>query len=138
MDGFCAHPQFRGTSAKPSLWESRRENTREPHNEAADRHRRARLMCRACPVLEQCESLLSSFERHGDPVDGVMAARYADTGGYAGSKVNVLKGCEGCGEQMIPQRRKPRPNQRRHVGEGLCQDCYPTFSRFMNEEGKVA
>lgn len=137
-DGICVHPRFRSSIEAPSLWESRRDSMRELHSVVAERHRQAKVLCKMCPLLRQCEQALSDFEKAGTPVDGVMAGRYADTGGYHGSKVNVLKVCEGCGQRMIPQRKKPQPDQRQHVGEGLCQDCYPMFGRFINQKVEAA
>lgn len=127
--GTCQLPRARSTGADVSLWESRR--SREDKDSVGQRHLRARLECWVCPVLEACEAALTDMERQGQHVDGVMAARYSDVKSRDALGIHQAK-CRGCHVSLWPQAKDPdqMPSGRlRHVGEGLCETCWPAFSR---------
>ncbi|EEI16333.1 hypothetical protein HMPREF0298_1919 [Corynebacterium lipophiloflavum DSM 44291] len=115
------------------MWDGRRP--KEPTQQVHDRHTEAKLLCRRCPLLTACERALSDLERAGLHVDGVMAGRYSDV------RSHMLRNeaqfhqttCRGCAAPLIPQggvgaKTKPPPKARRHIGEGLCEDCYPVLA----------
>ncbi|MBA1834149.1 hypothetical protein [Corynebacterium wankanglinii] len=107
------------------------------------RHDRARGLCQCCPVLEACEQYLSDMERAGVGVDGVIAGRYSDTptrGWNSGPKKlppapyeGQQTHCRACRTAMWPQAADPElvatQGGPRHLGEGLCEHCYPRFAR---------
>lgn len=101
-------------------------------------HAWARRLCLMCPVLEACEAYLSDQERAGNHIDGVIAARYSDVCAPGTFPDRRQTHCSGCGKAMRPQRerglsgvakKRHKPPRRKHVGEGLCDKCYPRLSR---------
>lgn len=109
------------------LWESAQPG--ESSARVAYRHARARAECLRCPLLEACESALSDMEVSRLPVDGVMAARYSDVGVPSEGKI-LQDRCLVCGHQMAPQggwgaMRMYPTTALRHVGQGLCNKCWP-------------
>ena len=127
--GICMRRENRGTATTPNLWEAPRDQERMAS--VVQRHQRARLLCRRCPLLDACESYLSATEKDGKRVGGVVAARYSDI--RPAWTEEWQSACAGCGKPMRPQhvsqRSKPRKTARIHVGEGLCDDCYPRLRR---------
>src|SRR5699024_3902887 len=101
------------------------------------RHQAAILACAQCPRLEACEADLTESEKAGIPIDGVMAGRYSDTAtwwmrGCPEMTAFMQTHCRACQEEMrphIPGKRSKHTPDRRHVGEGMCDQCYPVFSR---------
>lgn len=86
---------------KPELFES---------NDWAD-HSKAKALCDACPVIDECATLLREVwteGRNGGQPTGTWAGRLIGqpTGRYA-------KACEDCGERF----------ERAHA-RGLCRRCY--------------
>lgn len=118
--GICQQQKYR--DAEPRIWDTPYP-TRFPES-----HTKARILCRRCPALEQCEEYLSGLELLGVHVSGVIAARYSDVGVASEGVIYRQEKCLGCGEQMMPQRRATN-SKRSHKGEGLCTECYPRFSR---------
>lgn len=139
FNGLCAQPGFEAAADSPSLWESRRP--RESAEAMANRHRKARVACQRCPLIRECERMLSDHEIQGIPIDGVVAARYSDVGYKAQPRRELQSVCMGCGESLLPQKmvHDNREDKRRkpHVGEGLCRDCYPIFARFSPDLKKT-
>lgn len=128
--GVCALPGHESSRAQPSLWESRRG--KEPIEEMEERHRQARFLCQRCPLLDPCERALSDMELKSIPIDGVMAGRYGDVAYGSLWEGDVQRTCAVCGELMNPQRKyrkRTPPVARNHMGEGLCEECFPIFSR---------
>lgn len=123
----CRHPRYQRRGR--NLWETR---PKEPTEQRRERHAQARMLCQSCPLLEACEAALSDLEVQGLGVDGVMAGRMSDVPGYG--VVEKQDRCRVCGLRLQPQKRvaeKRRllPGQRPHVGEGLCDRCYPEHHR---------
>ncbi len=113
-----------------SPWDGRRPS--EPTEDTLARHEKARLICRRCPLITACERALSDLERQALRVDGVMAGRYSDVhpGVAGGESAFCQRVCRGCQVPLIPQgtihpRTKIPADARPHLGEGLCEDCYP-------------
>lgn len=143
VKGLCQRSEFR-TASGPSLWDS--GAYQELTTKVDARHVKARQLCHQCPLLEQCERMLSDFERRGEPIDGVVAGRYADVPGLRKERPM----CLGCGVELIslaeqsearPDHRKAKLARRRrkaHIGEGLCRTCYPKLSRQARKGVKVA
>lgn len=128
VSGFCQLPQHKPTSETPTLWESKRGHEKWP--EVEDRHREARILCRRCPLIAVCEQALSDYEKDSKEVDGVMAGRYCDVG-FSSLPQERQSKCAGCGIRLHRQgspKNIPR-GRRRHVGEGLCDECHPKFGR---------
>lgn len=130
--GICQQAEHRPKPGVPSLWDSM--HGREPWEHVQKRHREARILCRKCPLLFACEQALSDYEKHSEEVDGVMAARYCDVG-YSSSSRERQTHCSGCQVRLHRQgsTRKMRASHRRHVGEGLCSECYPQFSTHSSD-----
>lgn len=135
--GICQQSGHRPTAETPSLWDSRQRL--ESLEDAQYRHREARILCRKCPLLTACEQALSDYEKHSEEVDGVMAARYCDIGYSTGLKERQTH-CSACRRRLHRQgsKRRLRSDHRRHVGEGLCSECYPQFSTHAHTERKDA
>lgn len=107
------------------------------------RHSKARSFCQRCVLLEVCEEALSDMERASIHVEGVMAGRYSDVRGYGQSSRDRefrQANCKFCGVVMRPQ----APSQQRdlktitvqfarHMGEGLCEGCWPTKRRARRQ-----
>ena len=135
--GLCQQSAARPTEEHLSLWESRRDSSNpacaETNADAAARHARARAECSRCPLLDICEQALSDMERHGVLVDGVMAGRFSDLARASnGQPLASARICRGCRREMAPQIDRWRTRRRSeliHQGEGLCQHCWPRFSR---------
>lgn len=133
--GFCQMQANRPRADWISPWEGRRN--RELTEAVLHRHKVAQLACRRCPVLEDCEEMLSAHEREGLGIDGIVAGRYTDVVEWwhsrSGESTFFQQRCVACKEKMAPQRGyRGRPRTRRirtHVGEGLCGECFPSFSR---------
>lgn len=138
--GICGQESYASTRSLPSPWESQR--TVEKQYEAEKRHRRARVLCYKCPLFDACERALSDMERAGISVDGVMAGRYSDIPLADGYTSTFQSECIACGAGLIPQHRRPRKkfpkSAKRHVGEGLCEECYPLLSRLNNTMKKAS
>ena len=127
--GTCSRTEYSG------LWDS--ITVEQPTKEMLIMQARARVLCLQCPLLEACEDYLSACEQEGLAVDGVIAGRFSDV--YAGNwqlEHQIQSHCLGCQTHMLPQKVPPRrdPEQfrslrRKHVGEGLCDQCYPALSR---------
>lgn len=148
--GICQQPKWRdaaeGGAGMP--WDSQlpSDGRGEKGKQTADkRHNLARKLCQRCPILDACERYLSDTERAGVRVDGVVAGRYSDTPSYGwilgpahipdGNEKGRQTNCRACGGPMWPQVTSPEKAQRlgghRHIGEGLCELCYPRFARHM-------
>lgn len=133
--GVCQYQANRPRADWISPWEGRRE--RELTAAVRHRHHVAKLACARCPLLEECEQMLADHERQGLGIDGVVAGRYTDVVDWwhnrEGEREFYQQRCQACKEKMAPQRGyRGRPRTRRirtHVGEGLCADCWPSFSR---------
>ena len=126
-------------------WDSRLGYERRglSNDATATRHARARGLCQCCPLLDACERYLSDMEQAGVGIDGIIAGRYSDTpdhGWDTGPKKlppapreGVQTHCRACREAMWPQATDPdrvaTQGGPRHVGEGLCEHCYPRFTR---------
>lgn len=112
-------------------WDSRQPE--EPMESVEERHELARVECMRCPLLEICEQALSQLEREDLHVDGVMAGRYSDARlrSVDRSMTPRQSHCEGCGQEMEPQAGMGRgqPLDRHHVGQGLCDRCWPFMAR---------
>lgn len=110
-------------------WDGRRPH--EETEQVLDRHRQARILCRRCLLLDACERALADMEAQRLHVDGVMAGRYSDVRSQANTDAAMRQtSCRGCCVPLIPRggqyvTAKPRPGARPHVGEGLCEDCWP-------------
>lgn len=131
ITGICGQPGNEPTATTPSLWESRRP--REPAEAVQARHQKARILCHRCPLLTACERALSDYEQAGIPIDGVTAARYSDVKYGSQWQGDIQTHCAGCAAPLIPQKReyqlKNTQNKKQHIGEGLCEDCYPALAR---------
>lgn len=146
--GICQQEKWRDAAVYGAgmPWDSRlhRDGRGEQAKEAvAKRHNLARQLCQRCPLLEACERYLSATERAGIRVDGVVAGRYSDTPSHGwilgpahipdGNEEGRQTNCRACGQPMWPQVVSPeRATERggqRHVGEGLCEICFPRFAR---------
>lgn len=119
-------------AGNPGPWESIRP--KEEIKAFDRRQRRAKIDCHRCPILDACERYLSACEKQKIPIDGVVAGRWPDwTKSEITARVKRLqKHCRHCGHPMRPQWRATDPNPRnvpQHVGEGLCNACWPTHSR---------
>lgn len=133
--GLCWVAANRPPAGTPSLWDGRWH--RESTDEVKLRHQAARLACAQCPRLEGCEKALSEFEELGIAIDGVMAGRYCDVGlwwtrGRPELAMFLQTNCRACGEEMrprVPGKLAKYTTDRRHVGEGMCDKCFPVFSR---------
>lgn len=127
----CSQRRFQAVGA--NVWETRfgeRPELRE------QRHAKARALCSLCPVLEQCEEFLRTTEAKGILIDGIVAGRTSDVQftGWGEKNFVVLRRCRACDVRLQPRRlgasgRALRPGQRPHRGEGLCDLCFPRFSR---------
>ena len=131
-EALCWHTrQHVGTAP----WDGR--NPGEPSAEVRDRHEQARRKCHRCPLLTACERALSDMEKDVLRVDGVMAGRYSDVKPYNHTDLEFTQStCRGCQHPLLPrgtvsQNRKHPDGARRHIGEGLCEDCYPRLARAV-------
>lgn len=115
-----------------SPWDGRRGG--EGTKSVLIRHEEARILCRRCPLIDACERALGDMEDQALNVDGVMAGRYADVRPQmVADGIFCQTNCRGCGNSLIPRagvhlNAKPRPGARPHVGEGLCEDCWPDLA----------
>lgn len=133
--GACQRRSMAATRTRPSLWDTKApsETTVEPMRQ---RNQKAMILCQACPLLEACEAMLADHEKQGVAISGVVAGRYSDVPVHPsnrGAEPRQIT-CRGCHEQMLPQYVSPytkqkNPPERHHVGEGLCDWCYPQISR---------
>ncbi len=146
--GVCQRPEYRPVNpGAPSLWDPQAEGERKSVNEKKHptqlRHERARVLCLRCPLLEACEAYLCDLEDNRTQVGGVVAGRYydgppdfvCDLKPKSLDKWRQSK-CRACGRLMWPRANlirkppvQPVPDECQHIGEGLCQDCYPQFAR---------
>lgn len=133
--GACQRRSMAATATMPSLWDTKApsETTVEPMRK---RNQKAMILCQTCPLLDACEAMLADLEKQGIAISGVVAGRYSDVPVHPsnrGAEPRQIT-CRGCHEQMLPQyvspycKQSPRP-ERCHVGEGLCDWCYPQISR---------
>lgn len=133
--GACQRRSMAATRTRPSLWD-----TKVPSETTVDvmrqRNQKAMVLCQACPLLDACEAMLADHEKQGIAISGVVAGRYSDVPVHPSNRSAEPRqiACRGCQEQMLPQYVSPyckQPNrpERRHVGEGLCDWCYPQISR---------
>lgn len=109
------------------------------------RWQEARLLCAQCPVLDACEAYVSDLEEQGVYIDGVVAGRFSDV-----DAAHVINDCRqdrccGCGQRMLPRRHQGSSDlakhegiERVHVGEGLCDQCWPIMSRKARGHGQAA
>lgn len=137
----CRRPEHKPTRKNPSVWESNREGEKAESWER--RHRQARVLCRSCPMLDACETELSRLEKEGKPVDGIVAGRYCDIPVHAGPRQHAFTTvtCRGCQERIIPQAKADapwHPGKVLHVGEGLCENCFPRYSRAARKTTRRA
>lgn len=108
------------------------------------RWQQARLLCAQCPLLDACERYLADYEAKGIYIDGVVAGRFSDVDHPHIKNEHRQATCLGCGEMMRPRRRADAPLvkhehlERSHVGEGLCDKCYPIMSRKARSHGRAA
>lgn len=135
--GICQQAEYRRQPGAPGLWDSM--HGREAWEDVQKRHREARILCRKCPLLFACEQALSDYERHSEGVDGVMAARYSDVS-YSSNARERQTHCSGCQVRLHRQgsTRAVRASHRRHVGEGLCSECYPQFATHSPDRRTAA
>lgn len=123
------------TATHPSLWDTKADGETTV-DAMKERNQKAMVLCQACPLLDACEAMLSDHEKQSIAISGVVAGRYCDVPQGAvtqGAEPRQVT-CRGCHEPMQPQhlaprRRKKRLSVRIHRGEGLCDWCYPRFSR---------
>lgn len=148
--GICQQRKWRASAikGKPLPWDARLPA--DGHGAAAKkrahaRHDRAREICNRCPIIDACERYLAAAERAGIRVDGVVAGRYSDapTYGWMTGPKNMPTGneegrqttCRACREPMWPQiisdEKARQRGGKKHVGEGLCNQCYPHFARHV-------
>lgn len=126
--GVCQRRSMAATAGKPSLWDPQADAGREREEDVNQRHRSAKIMCQACPLLDACEAALSAHEKAGVLIAGVVAGRYSDVARK--DNEHQLVSCRLCGEDMLPQAMTRKTiKQRKHTGEGLCDWCYPQVSR---------
>lgn len=124
--GVCQRRSMAATTGKPSLWDPR--SGREEEGVFQDRHHQAAVLCQQCPLLDACEAALSAHEKVGVYIAGVVAGRYSDVARR--DNENRLVHCRSCGDRMLPQAVVGgTAKQRKHVGEGLCDWCYPQWRR---------
>lgn len=132
--GICQQKEFQATNNSASLWDP--IVSREKYEQVDRRHKIARTLCRKCPLLEPCERMLADAEERGEIIAGIVAARLSDVK----SPDRHQHSCVVCGEKMRPRRHvskgivKPTSPPRDHVGEGLCDRCYPVFSRSARKK----
>ena len=133
--GICQRRDMAATDMQPSLWDAKRDGA-DTVEDMLFRHRKARVYCHQCPLLDACEAMLSEHEKLGIAISGVVAGRYSDVsqGAVTQGADPRQRTCRGCHEPMQPQhvapRRRKKPlHVRIHVCEGLCDECYPRFSR---------
>lgn len=143
--GICQQPRHQATATRPSLWDPTFPG--EPVKNALARQQQARLLCATCPLLGACERMLSDAERRGVLVGGVVAGRYSDIPQQHGKEGDLYQErCRACGKQMLPQAEPPiqargrrsKKHPLRHMGEGLCDKCYPVCSRWAHARGGAA
>lgn len=125
----CHRSRMKGET---SLWDTRLP--KESTQEMIARNLRAKLICHQCPLLEPCEKYLSACEQQDLPITGVIAGRYSDvrTRHMANDLMTLQRTCRACSAELIPQSGKTHyvsPQARAHKGEGLCEQCFPIFSR---------
>lgn len=133
--GTCQLRANHPTAKWVSPWEGRRQG--ELTAAVLHRHQAAKVACALCPRLEACEAFLSDFEKKDIEIDGIVAGRYSDVTswwrrGRQEETSFIQSTCRACQEEMKPQaraRRYQNPATRRHVGEGMCDQCHPVFSR---------
>ncbi|CAB0541588.1 hypothetical protein CIP107532_00139 [Corynebacterium diphtheriae] len=133
----CRQQQWR-TGTSP--WDSRLAKESTP--EMLARHAQAKTLCFTCPLLEECERMLQKFEAEGLRIDGVIAGRYCDVRGRGSIGIeDTLTNCLVCGSQLEPRSgfkvKRPPRKARAHAGEGLCTECYQTFSREVRQSIKL-
>ena len=125
---------YKHNTAPISPWDGRCPN--EGTDEVQARHDIARLQCHRCPLLAACEKALSDMEKQGLRVDGVMAGRYSDVLIASAERDFTQTHCRGCKTPLRPQggpsRNRTLPaGTSQHLGEGLCEQCYPRLARAV-------
>lgn len=125
---------YKHNTAPISPWDGRCPN--EGTDEVQARHDIARLQCHRCPLLAACEKALSDMEKQGLRVDGVMAGRYSDVLIASVERDFTQTHCRGCKTPLSPQggpsRNRTLPaGTSQHLGEGLCEQCYPRLARAV-------
>lgn len=125
---------YKRNTARISPWDGRAP--KEASEDVQKRHEYARTQCHRCPLLHACERALSDMEKKRLRVDGVMAGRYSDVATNSGEDEFTQLHCRGCTTPLLPQggiehRRKVPHGARRHLGEGLCEQCYPRLARAV-------
>ena len=141
--GTCQRRSMAATPTQTSLWDTKVDGETTV-DVMRQRNQKAMVMCQACPLLEVCEAMLSDHEKQGIAISGVVAGRYSDVPVHASSQGAEPRQstCRGCHEQMRPQyvsshsKKRNQPEQR-HMGEGLCDRCYPQISRAARK-GRAA
>ncbi|RSZ61523.1 hypothetical protein EAH68_12725 [Corynebacterium hylobatis] len=139
--GICQLTANRARPDRPSLWDSRYTGEKIP--DVLARHKAARLACVHCPLLNACEAMLSDHEAQGIHIEGVVAGRHTDFVAHWAKQDSdlVQTECRGCRRPLQPQKDRDRPlrgAQRPHVGEGMCEVCYPRFSRAARQKKAAA